>query len=77
MAVLKDFYEEATQVIFIDPEEELEPWVDEESGPRKIGGIAYKNFIICGECGGVCLIKDVVIVEELSWCPISEEIIGN
>lgn len=77
MAVLKDFYEEATQVIFINPKEELESWIDEESGPRKIGGIAYKNFIICGERGSVCLIKDVVIVEELTWCPISEEIIGN
>ena len=77
MAITKDFYEEATQVIFIDPNEVLEPWEDEENIPRKIGGIAYKNFIICGECGGIWLIRDIVILEELPWCPISEEIVGN
>ena len=71
MAVLKDFYEKATQVIFLEEERTT------EEEPRKIGGIAYHDYIICGECGSVCLIKDVVIVEELSWCPISEEILGN
>lgn len=68
MRTVKDFYEEATQVKFTLPDED---------DTREIGGIAYKNFIICGECGGVCLIRDVIITEELPWCPISEEIIGN
>ena len=65
----RKYYEEPTQVIF------LEEYVTEEK-PQKIGGIAYHDYIICGECGAVVKIEDTEIVEELSWYDISEEIGG-
>lgn len=67
----RKYYEEPTQVIFLEEE-----GVTEEE-PRKIGGIAYHDYIICGECGAVVKIEDTEIVEELTWCAISEEIGGD
>lgn len=64
----KKYYEEATQVIFIENMEDYEP--------RKIGGIAYQDYIICGECGGILKIEDTEIVKELPWYTISEDIGG-
>lgn len=67
----KKYYEKPTQVIFLEEE-----GVTEEE-PRKIGGIAYHDYVICGECGEVVKIEDTEIVEELTWCAISEEIGGD
>lgn len=64
----RKFYEEPTQVVFIENME--------DDGPRKIGGIAYQDYIICGECGGVVKIEDTEIVKELPWYTISEDIGG-
>ena len=63
------YYDRPTQVVFM----EEEGVVDE---PRKIGGIAYHDYIICGECGGIVQISDTEIVKELRWCDISEDIGG-
>lgn len=63
----RKYYEEATQVIFIENEAE---------NPHKIGGIAYHDYVICGECGAIVPISDVEIIDYLPWCPISEEIGG-
>ena len=65
----KKYYEEATQVIFIEN-------VEDDDEPRKIGGIAYHDYVICGECGGVVKIEDTEIVKELPWYSISEDIGG-
>ena len=65
----RKYYEEPTQVVFIENME--------DDGSRKIGGIAYQDYIICGECGGVVKIEETEIVEELPWCAISEEIGGD
>ena len=64
----RKFYEEPTQVVFIENME--------DDGPRKIGGIAYQDYIICGECGGVVKIEETEIVKELPWYTISEDIGG-
>lgn len=63
------YYDRPTQVVFM----EEEGVVDE---PRKIGGIAYHDYIICGECGGIVQISDTEIVKELPWYDISEDIGG-
>lgn len=65
----RKYYEKPTQVIFLEEE-----GVTEE--PRKIGGIAYHDYIICGECGGIVAIEDTEIVKELLWYSISEDIGG-
>lgn len=65
----RKYYEEATQVIFIEN-------VEDDDEPRKIGGIAYHDYIICGECGAVVKIEDTEIVKELPWYTISEDIGG-
>ena len=64
----KKYYKEATQVIFIENME--------DDVPRKIGGVAYQDYIICGECGGIVQIKDTKIIKELPWYNISEDIGG-
>jgi hypothetical protein len=64
----RKYYEEPTQVVFIENME--------DDKPRKIGGIAYQDYIICGECGGVVKIEDTEIVKELPWYTISEDIGG-
>lgn len=66
----RKYYERPTQVIFLEEE-----GVTEEK-PRKIGGIAYHDYIICGECGGIVAIEDTEIIKELPWYTISEDIGG-
>ena len=64
---MKKFYEVPTQVKFI----ESKNVVDE---PRWLGGIAFGNKVICGECGSVIDLEDIVDIIELSWADISEAI---
>ena len=45
--------------------------------PRWIGGIAFRDEIICGECGVVVDTEDVEQIIELPWVSISEELIGD
>ena len=45
--------------------------------PRWIGGIAFRDEIICGECGAVVDTEDVEQIIELPWVNISEELIGD
>lgn len=49
------------------------------------GGIAYKDYIICGCCGGIIELEDlyedaaaeeVVPLIEMDWLDISNELIG-
>lgn len=44
-----------------------------------LGGIAYCGEIIYGECGGIIEIddEDFEIIEILSWCDISDSILGD
>jgi hypothetical protein len=53
-----------------------------------LGGIAYRDVIICGECGGEVFIEDLFadaleafgtdeIICPMSWCNISEAITGD
>jgi hypothetical protein len=66
----KKYFDTPTQVIFLEKND----YTDE---PRKIGGIAFREEIICGECGGIIPIEDIEEIEILPWVDISEEIIGN
>lgn len=72
---MKKFYGEPTQVLFVDAE-----------GTR-CSGIAYRDEIICGCCGGIFNIEDVIefapeyvqhpIHEYDRWIDISDEIRGG
>lgn len=49
---------------------------------EELGGIAWGNEIISGDCGGVFDITELIWyygarVEPLSWVDISEEILGD
>lgn len=67
---MKKFYDVPTQVKFIET-------TDVVDDPHWIGGIAYQNYVICGECGGVVDLEDIADIEEFPWCDISDEIIGD
>jgi hypothetical protein len=53
------------------------------------GGIAYHDFIICGCCGAIMPIEDIIeeanefgvhfddAIKELEWIDISDEIAGE
>lgn len=63
---MKKYYEIPTQVLFYDDE-----W---------IGGIAYKDEIICGECGKAIKIEldgNIIPIKPLNWVDISAEIGGD
>ena len=75
---MKTYYEKPTQVVFVDPDAPGE-W---------IVGIAYCDEIICGCCGGVFSIEDVIemaqesgvknaIHEYADWLDIANEISGG
>ena len=72
------FFETPTQVKFLDnAEDEL----------KYKGGIAYGDVIVCGCCGGVVEISDLLeyfsdeeanlIIIPLEWIDISEDIMGE
>jgi hypothetical protein len=63
---MKNFYEVPTQVIFTDIE-----------NGHVIGGIAFHDYVICGECGSIIELDDVNSIHELPWIDISDEIIGD
>jgi hypothetical protein len=73
----KNYFECPTQVMFYD--------LDTED---YVGGIAYGSEIICGECGGIIYIDELIEdvreqapdkapIKELSWVNISKEIMGE
>lgn len=72
------FFETPTQVKFLD---------DAEDELKYKGGIAYGDVIVCGCCGGVVEINDLLeyfseqeaklIIIPLEWTDISEAIIGE
>lgn len=65
---MKKYFEKPTQVKFIDCF---------ESEKRILGGIAFGDIIICGECGSTIEMDDIEWLEELPWVSISEEIKGD
>ena len=67
---MKNFYEVPTQVKFIEN-------ADVVDDPRWIGGIAYQDYVICGECGGIIELEDIAEIIELPWVDITYDIIGD
>ena len=67
---MKNFYEVATQVKFIES-------VDVVDEPHWIGGIAYQDYVICGECGGIIELEDIAEIIELPWVDITYDIVGD
>ena len=67
---MKFFYDKPTQVKFKE-----KPEVSDT--PRWIGGIAYGDQVICGECGAIVECHDIGEIINLSWVDISEEILGD
>ena len=61
------YYSNPTQVVFTTME-------DEPNGRERLSGIAFKDFVICGCCGGLFDLDRVKIEEELSWVNLLEEI---
>lgn len=73
---MKVNYDFPTMVVFCHQE-------DGEDEIRMIGGIAYNDYIICGECGGLVMVDEVLEqfgedgIRELDWIDISEAIFGD
>ena len=67
---MKKFYDVPTQVKFIENP-------DIVSDPRWIGGIAYQDYVICGECGCIIELEDIVNIIELPWVDITDGIGGD
>ena len=67
---MKKFYEVPTQVKFIES-------ADVVDDPRWIGGIAYQDYVICGECGGIIELEDIAEIIELPWVDITYDIVGD
>ena len=74
----QSYFDKPTQVVFADPDNPGE-W---------LSGIAYRDEIICGCCGGVFSIDDVIemackdgvncaIHEYREWNDIADEIVGG
>ena len=66
---MKKFYDVPTQVKFIENPDII-------SDPRWIGGIAYQDYVICGECGGIIELEDIADIVELPWVDIAVDIVG-
>lgn len=64
------YFDRPTQVAFKEKEEVCDY-------PTWIGGIAFHDIIICGECGHTVLLEDVEEIRVLPWVSISEEIKGD
>ena len=67
---MKKFYEVPTQVKFLES-------TDVAVEPCWVGGIAFEDKVICGECGSVVEMDDIADIVELPWVSISEEILGD
>ena len=67
---MKKFYDVPTQVKFIEI-------TDAADNPHWIGGIAYQDYVICGECGGIIELEDIADIVELPWVDITDGIIGD
>lgn len=61
------YFDCPTQVLFRDP--------DNEEG--FIGGIAYRDEIICGCCGGIFELNEVSDLLPIDWIDISDSIRGG
>lgn len=61
----KDFYPYPKQVKFTDRQ------------GLELGGIAYQEEVICGDCGQALSLSDVKIIKEYNWISLSDEITGN
>ena len=55
---MEKFYEVPTQVKFLESADV----VDE---PRWLGGIAFEDKVICGECGSIVELDDIADIVEL------------
>ena len=85
---MTSFYVEPTMVKFLDPnyfEDDVNYENSESENEYWLSGIAYKDEIICGCCGGVFNIEELIEdygeeklkFEELGWIDIVGTIIGD
>lgn len=65
------YYDVPTQVEF--------QYQEDEEEISRLGGIAYEDVIICGECGSTIPLDDesLIDVKPLSWITVSETILGD
>ena len=65
------YYDQPTQVMFRERQ---------DSEVYTLGGIAYQDYIICLDCGGVIPLSDIdysLGFKELSWISVSDEMLGD
>lgn len=61
---MKKRFDEPTQVLFMQ----------EEHAAEWFGGIAFNDYVICGECGAIIPLNEITKLHELSWVNISDTI---
>jgi hypothetical protein len=64
------YYDCPTQVKFKETE-------DASDYPRWIGGIAYRDEVICCECGSIVSCEDIEEIIDLPWVNISDEVVDD
>lgn len=69
---MKKYFEIPTQVLFRQDEETMR-----ENGAHWFAGIAYRDEIICGCCGGIVEIEEVEQIKPLPWVYINDAIAGG
>lgn len=70
------YFHAPTQVKFLD--KSVDCGEEDNIFDCAIGGVAYHNYVICGECGSIIMLEDITdifVYEE--WVDISTEIVGD
>lgn len=62
----RQYFEVPTQVIFRQDAQTMR-----ENGVEWFAGIAYRNEIICGDCGGIIEVDETELIYPVQWMDIS------
>ena len=70
--------EEISKLDFPYPMQVIFEWAfEDEEAPSRHGGVAYRDKIVCGCCGGVFEIPECTYIKPLNWIDISDCITGD
>lgn len=70
---MKDYYDEPTQVLFIE-----EAQIDDYGLDASVcGGIAFHDSVICSDCGCAISLSSILYLEELEWASVYDDLVGD